>query len=98
MNPLEEPLLANAGPLEVTLFTRPGCHLCDEAKAIILPLLREAGGELKEINVDSRDELRLRYGHDVPVIFLGPRKVAKHRVDAQQFRKQLAEAARREQP
>lgn len=95
MNPLEEPLLANAGPLQATLFTRPGCHLCDDAKAIILPLLRAAGGTLTEINVDTRDDLRERYGNDVPVIFLGPRKVAKHRVDPQQFRRQLAAAAAR---
>ncbi len=93
MSSLEEPLLANAAPLEATLFTRPGCHLCEEAKAVMLPLLREAGGVLKEINVDSSAELRARYGNDVPVVFLGPRKVAKHRVDAQQFRRQLAAAA-----
>jgi len=93
MNPLEEPSLQGAGPLQVTLFTRPGCHLCDEAKAVLLPLLRAAGGSLREVNVDSDEDLRERYGNDVPVVFLGTRKVAKHRVDAQQFRKQLAEAA-----
>lgn len=79
--------------LVVMLYTRPGCHLCEEAKAALAPLLAEFGAALVEINVDDDAELRARHGDDVPVIFLGTRKVAKHRVDVAQFRRQLAEAA-----
>jgi len=93
MNSLEEPSLQGASPLQATLFTRPGCHLCEEAKAVLLPLLRAAGGTLQEINVDGDEGLRARYGNEVPVVFLGSRKVAKLRVDPQVFRKQLAAAA-----
>ena len=71
------------------LYTRPGCHLCDEAKAAIAPLLREFHVTLREVNVDTDATLQQRYGSDVPVIFIGERKVAKHRVDIAQFRKQL---------
>jgi glutaredoxin len=81
-------------PLEVTLYTRPGCHLCEEAKAQIAPLLKRAGARLREVNIDEDAELRARYNVDVPVIFLGARKVAKHRVDLEQFRRQLEEARR----
>jgi glutaredoxin len=81
-------------PLEVTLYTRPGCHLCEEAKAQIAPLLNRAGARLREVNIDEDAELRERYNVDVPVIFLGARKVAKHRVDLEQFRRQLEEARR----
>jgi len=88
----EDARLAAAGPREVTLYTRPGCHLCDEAKAAMTPLLREAGATLREVNIDEDAVLRERYGWDVPVIFLGARKVAKHRVDLEQFRRQLREA------
>jgi glutaredoxin len=91
----EDGRLAIAGPLDVTLYTRPGCHLCEEAKAQMAPLLRWAGARLREVNIDADLALRERYNVDVPVIFLGARKVAKHRVDLQQFRRQL-EAARRE--
>jgi glutaredoxin len=84
--------LAVSPPLEVTLYTRPGCHLCDEAKAQITPLLRAAGVALREVNIDDDPALRAQYGFDVPVIFLGARKVAKHRVDLRQFRRQLDEA------
>ena len=82
--------MANPGR-EVTLYTRAGCHLCEEAKAAIAPLLREFGATLREINIDEDAELRERYGCDVPVIFIGERKMAKHRVDVQKFRRQLAE-------
>lgn len=89
---LEEPTLANASPLDVTLLTRPGCHLCEEAKIAIRPLLKEFGATLREIDVDSDEGLRARHGLDIPVVFLGARKVAKHRVDAVQLRRQLVQA------
>jgi glutaredoxin len=88
----EDLRLAAAGPREVTLYTRPGCHLCEEAKAAIAPLLRDFGAALLEVNIDEDSVLRERYGWDVPVIFLGARKVAKHRVDVEQFRRQLRDA------
>ena len=91
----EDGRLAIAGPLDVTLYTRIGCHLCDEAKGQIAPLLRRAGAVLREVNIDLDPLLRERYDVDVPVIFLGARKVAKHRVDMAQFQRQL-EAARLE--
>ncbi len=76
----------------MTLYTRPGCHLCEEAKAVIAPLLRESGATLREVNVDENPALKERYALDVPVIFIGARKAAKHRVNAEQFRRQLREA------
>ncbi len=79
--------------LVITLYTRPGCNLCAEAKALMAPLLRQFGAELREINVDDDPALRAQYTDDVPVIFLGERKVAKHRVNLEQLRRQL-EAAR----
>jgi len=88
----EDARLTAAGPREVTLYTQPGCHLCEEAKAAMTPLLREFGATLREVNIDEDPALRERYGWDVPVIFLGARKVAKHRVDLEQFRRQLHEA------
>jgi glutaredoxin len=90
----EDGRLAIAGPLDVTLYTRPGCHLCEEAKAQIGPVLRRFGAHLHEINIENDEVLRQLYALDVPVIFLGRRKVAKHRVDVQQFKRQLEQARR----
>jgi len=85
--------LAGAGPSDVTLYSRPGCHLCEEARAAIMPLLREFGAVLREVNIDEDAELKERYGWDIPVIFIGRHKAAKHRVDLAQFRRQLEEAS-----
>ena len=84
--------MAACGPRDVTLYTRPGCHLCEEAKAAIAPLLQEFGAVLHEVNVDEDVVLKKCYGWDIPVVFIGRRKAAKHRVDLGQFRRQLQEA------
>jgi glutaredoxin len=88
----EDGRLQLAAPRDVTIYSRPGCHLCEEAKAQIAPLLKEFGARLTEINIDEDPELRARYDYDVPVFFLGARKAAKHRVDLAQFRRQLRDA------
>ena len=88
----EDSRLARCGPRDVTLYSRPGCHLCDQAKAAITPVLREFGLVLREVNIDEDPILKDRYGWDVPVIFIGQHKAAKHRVDLAQFRRQLEEA------
>jgi glutaredoxin len=89
----EDGRLQLASPRDVTIYSRPGCHLCEEAKAQIAPLLKEFGARLTEINIDEDPELRTRYDYDVPVIFLGARKIGKHRVDPAQFRRQLRDAS-----
>jgi glutaredoxin len=88
----EDGRLAIAYPLDVTLYTRAGCQLCEEAKEQMAPLLGEYGASLREVDVDADPVLHERYTNDVPVIFLGSRKVAKHRLDLDQFRRQLARA------
>jgi len=88
----EDLRLAQCGPRDVTLYTRPGCHLCDEAKAAIAPILQESGAVLREVNVDEDAVLKERYGWDIPVIFIGQHKAAKHRVETAQFRRQLRDA------
>ncbi|HZM90217.1 MAG TPA: glutaredoxin family protein [Blastocatellia bacterium] len=78
----------------VTIYSRPGCHLCEEAKAAI-----EASGctgeySLNEINIDLDARLRDQYGHDIPVIFIDGVKVFKHRVDPAEFKRKLRRLAR----
>jgi len=88
----EDLRLTAAQALDVTLYSRPGCHLCEAAKAAIDPLLAEFGALLREVNIDLDPVLVERYGWDIPVIFIGSRKAAKHKVNVKQFRRQLQEA------
>ncbi len=88
----EDLRLAGAEALDVTLYSRPGCHLCEAAKAAIDPLLAEFGATLHEVNIDGDAVLTDRYGWDIPVLFVGTRKAAKHRINVRQLRRQLKEA------
>jgi glutaredoxin len=76
-------------PREITLYTREGCHLCEEAKAAILPLVSEFGATFREVDIDDEPLLHDRYTNDVPVVFLGSKMVAQHRLDPAQLRRQL---------
>jgi glutaredoxin len=86
------PTRTHSGP-EVTLYSKPGCHLCDEAKAAIAPLLSEFRATLLEIDIEGDATLMERFGCDIPVIYIGRKKAAKHRVNLEQFRRQLEEAS-----
>ena len=74
----------------VILYTRVGCHLCDEAKAELLRLRGQAPFELREVDIDADPELRQRYNEEVPVIFIAGRKAFKYRIDPAEFLKRLA--------
>lgn len=86
----EEGRLAVIDPREITLYTREGCTLCEEARRDILPLAREFGAKLSEIDIDDDPVLHDRYTNDVPVIFLGSQFVARHRVDVARLREKLS--------
>jgi len=75
--------------MELVLYTRAGCHLCDEAKGTLAPVLQEFGVALKEVDVDSDSALAARYGDQVPVLMLDGRKLAKYHIDVAQVRRAL---------
>ena len=53
----------------VILYSRPGCHLCDVARAVIAALQGELPPfELREVNIDEDDELHARYLERIPVV------------------------------
>jgi len=88
----DAPIQTHAGP-DVTLYSKSGCHLCEEAKATISPLLREFHATLREIDIEGDATLMERFGCDIPVIYIGRKKAAKHRVNLEKFRRQLQGAS-----
>jgi glutaredoxin len=88
----EDGRIGAAGPRDITLYTRDGCHLCDVAKAVVAPLLAEFGATLREVDIDDNPALRERYTNDVPVVFVGPSKFAQHRLDPLALRRQLQQS------
>ena len=78
----------------VILYTRPGCHLCEEAKASIHASRCDDELTLEEINVDLDPELRERYGDQIPVVLINGTKVFKYRVDPREFKRKLRRLTR----
>lgn len=78
----------------VEILSRPGCHLCDEAKVLLRELQAGHSFLLREVDISKRADLLERYGEEIPVVFIDGRKLFKYRVDPQQF----ARALRRAQP
>lgn len=76
---------------EVILYTRAGCHLCEEAKEQLQALRREALFTLSAIDIDRDPELQRLYNDEVPVIFINGQKAFKYRIDPTQFLKFLKE-------
>ncbi len=81
--------------IRVTLYTRPGCHLCDEAKREILRAGCQNDYALEEVNIETDPALTARYGLDIPVIKIADTVAFKHRLTAEEFRKELATEAQR---
>ena len=65
----------------VTLYTRPGCHLCDDARAALLRVQRETPFTLAEIDIESDDALHRAYLERIPVIELDGEHLADYFVD-----------------
>ena len=57
--------------LIVTFLTRPGCHLCDDARPLVLAEAERVGAKIEEMDVDTDDQLLSLYGIRIPVV-LGP--------------------------
>lgn len=65
----------------VTLYGRPGCHLCDEAREALQRVRGRAPFELEEVNIETDDELHKRYLERIPVITLDGEHLFDHEVD-----------------
>ena len=74
----------------VHFYTRQGCHLCDDALAVVERVRAAQPFELEIVDVDSDPALARQYGEEVPVVLVDGRKHAKLRVDEQALRRRLA--------
>ncbi|MFI6389079.1 glutaredoxin family protein [Nonomuraea sp. NPDC050547] len=52
---------------EITLYGRQGCHLCDDARAVIAKVAAELGIRWTEVDIDGSAELREKYNDMIPV-------------------------------
>jgi glutaredoxin len=77
----------------VTLYTRRGCCLCDDAKAVLAAARGRAAFDYEEVDIDSDPEFVRMYNDEVPVIAINRLKAFKYKVDMKEFLKKLAARA-----
>ena len=79
--------------MTVTLYTRRGCHLCDQAKSAIESARRQAAFDYEEFDIDADPRLRQLYNEEVPVIAIDGRKAFKYRLTAEELVRRLVARA-----
>lgn len=62
---------------QVIIYTRPGCHLCDDA----CDVLERYGLEPQQVNIDTDPDLVARYGWEIPVVLIDGKERFRGRVD-----------------
>jgi glutaredoxin len=78
---------------QVTLYTRAGCCLCDDAKQVIAAARQHADFDYTEIDIDGDPDLVRLYDHEVPVITIDRKKAFKYRINMNEFLKKLVARA-----
>ena len=77
-------------PARVLLYTKPGCHLCDDARTVIDAVCTELGERFEEIDISTSDDLQRRFGEEIPVTFVDGSQHDYWRVDAARLRRALS--------
>jgi glutaredoxin len=74
----------------VTLYSKPGCHLCDEMKEVIDVVAARVPFVLEVVDISTDPDLQARYGLQIPVLVIDGTKVAKYRVTESELEAKLA--------
>jgi glutaredoxin len=78
---------------ELTLIGKPGCHLCDDAEAVVAEVLSEFGNHvsLTKQNILDDDALFARYSEEIPVLLINGKVHNYWRIDPERLRSALGE-------
>jgi glutaredoxin len=76
-------------PREVVIYSRPGCHLCDEAKEVIKRVSARIAITLHEVNIDNDPDARARFNEEIPVVFIDGKKAFKYRIEESELLRRL---------
>jgi glutaredoxin len=76
----------------LTLYSRAGCHLCDEMKAVVQRAVHTmaAAIRIEEIDISTDAALEARYGLEIPVLLIDGKKAAKYRVTEDELARVLS--------
>lgn len=74
----------------VRIYTKPGCHLCDDARAIVAAVCADLGESYDEVDITSDEALMREYGEQIPVTLVDGRQHDFWRVDPERLKRALA--------
>lgn len=74
---------------QLTLYSKPGCHLCDVMKAVIDAVGARVPLALEVVDITTDPALLERYGVEIPVLLIDGRKAAKHRLTERELERIL---------
>jgi glutaredoxin len=74
----------------VTLYAKPGCHLCEDARLVIERICAEVGTSYDEVDITASQELMNAYADQIPVTFVDGRQHDFWRVDPERLRSALS--------
>jgi glutaredoxin len=75
----------------VTVYSKPGCHLCEEAIHVLQQVQKQQKFELEEVNIENDPALLAEYGEQIPVITLNGTFLFEYAVDETRLRQLLKE-------
>lgn len=75
--------------IEVVVYSKPGCCLCDEVKGQLAKLQEKHPFEMREVNILDDPEAYEKYKEEIPVVFINGRKAFKYQLDEGKFLKRL---------
>ena len=78
--------------ITLTIYSRPGCHLCEDMKQLVATTVRRmsAAATIAEVDISTDADLEARYGEEIPVLLADGQKVAKYRVTEPELRRILS--------
>ncbi len=83
-----------SGPSAVTLYGKPGCCLCDEARAVVARVRAAHPFVLEEVDITFDPVLERRYRERIPVLVVDGEEAFQYRVDAEELTRRVATVAR----
>ena len=67
----------------MVLYSKPGCHLCEDMHRQVQEALHGTGVAVAERNITMDLDMFVRYQHDIPILAIDGREVARHRITEQ---------------
>ena len=76
-------------PVQIDIYSRPGCHLCDDAKEVVERVRLRFPFSVRVVDVETDPELEKAYGEQIPVVFINGNKAFKYHVDEHELERKV---------